>query len=313
MQAKKIASTLEMSVEEWRELRRSGIGGSDAGAILGLNPYASPFSVYCDKKRLVPEKDETEAMRQGRDLEQYVADRFAEATGKTTRRCNYVLQHPEYQWMLANVDRMVVGEEAGLECKTTSALTRTDYDDGDIPAHYYAQCMHYLAVTGLKRWYIAVLVLGKGFYVFCVERDEDEITEIIRSEKEFWQEHVEKGAAPPPSGSENDGELVHKLHPHSSGGEASLYGYDDDIARMLELKNDMKRIGAQIDAIEQSLKLVLGDMAYGSSDKYRASWPEYTRFSIDTKALKAEMPDVYASYAKPNSYRRFSVKEIKGA
>lgn len=313
MRAKKIASTLNMSAEEWRELRRNGIGGSDAGAILGLNPYASPFSVYCDKKRLTPDKDDTEAMRQGRDLEQYVADRFAEATGKTAKRCNYVLQHPEYPWMLANVDRMVVGESAGLECKTTSALTRTDYDDGDIPPHYYAQCMHYLAVTGLERWYLAVLVLGKGFYVFCVERDEAEIKELVAAEKAFWFEHIEKNVPPPPNGSENDGEIIGKLYAHSVDSEASLYGYDSDIARMLELKREARQLETQIDAIEQRIKLVMGDMAYGSSDKYRISWPEYTRISIDTKKLKAELPEVYSEYAKTSSYRRFNVKEVKGA
>ncbi len=309
MIAKKIASTLDMSIEEWRELRRSGIGGSDAGALLGLSPWASPLSVYCDKKRLTPEKDDTEAMRQGRDLEQYVAERFAEVAGKSVKRCNYILQHPEYPWMLANVDRMVVGEDAGLECKTTSALTRTDYDDGDIPSHYYAQCMHYMAVTGLKRWYLAVLVLGKSFHVFEVERDEDEINELIAAEQTFWIEHVEKGVMPAPDGSENDGKIVERLHAGKDA-TAVLFGYDGDIAEMLELKKQKKELEKRIDTLEQSIKVALNGADHGESDRYRVSWPEYKRVSIDSKALKAERPDIYDDYKSVSTYRRFTVKEI---
>ncbi len=96
--------------QEWLTQRRRGIGGSDAAAILGLNPWVSPFDVYLDKLGLSDPKPDTEAMRQGRDLEEYVAQRFVEATGKEVQVAPAMFQHPEHEWMLANVDRLVVGD-----------------------------------------------------------------------------------------------------------------------------------------------------------------------------------------------------------
>lgn len=113
---KNLISTREMSHEKWLEYRKKGIGGSDAGAICGLNPYVSLVTVWADKKSKIPPKPDNEAMRQGRDFEDIVAKRFCEETGKKVRRCNYIIQHDEYPFMLANVDRLVVGETAGLEC-----------------------------------------------------------------------------------------------------------------------------------------------------------------------------------------------------
>ena len=99
--------------EEWLKLRRNGIGGSDAAAIIGLNPYSSAFQVYCDKVGLLPETEDNEAMRQGRDFEAYVAERFEEAAEKRVRRCNNIITNPAYPFMLANVDRLVVGRKSG--------------------------------------------------------------------------------------------------------------------------------------------------------------------------------------------------------
>ena len=110
MAAIRLANTAEIPREDWLNARRGGIGGSDAPAILGLDRYRSPFDVYADKLGLKPEQEDNEAMRQGRDLEQYVAERFMEATGKKVRRRNGILQHPEHPWMIANIDRWVVGE-----------------------------------------------------------------------------------------------------------------------------------------------------------------------------------------------------------
>lgn len=123
--------------KEWLAIRRRGIGGSDAAAIVGLDRYRSPFAVYADKLGLTPEREDNEAMRQGRDLEDYVAQRFTETTGKKVRRCNDTLQHPKYPRLLANIDRLIVGEKALLECKTTSILNKTKFTQGEYPPNYY--------------------------------------------------------------------------------------------------------------------------------------------------------------------------------
>jgi len=175
-----IKHKLPTTHEEWLEGRLKGIGGSDAGAILGLNEYKSAYTLWCEKTGRISNNIDNEAMRLGRDLEDYVAKRFEEATGKKVRRSGFSYQSKEYPFMLANVDRLIVGEDAGLECKTANMLTKTKYDKGDIPANYYAQCMHYMAVTGLSKWYIAILVMNKGFYFFEVLRDDEEINTLIR-------------------------------------------------------------------------------------------------------------------------------------
>ena len=137
-----LLSTKDMPREDWLAERRKGIGGSDAAAIVGLSKWATPFTIYMDKLGLLPEKEETEAMRQGRDLEEYVACRFAEQTGKQVQRCNYMIRNCEYPWAIADIDGRVVRENAGLECKTTSALDVRQFKGVEFPVRYYAHRVH---------------------------------------------------------------------------------------------------------------------------------------------------------------------------
>ena len=146
---KKTVSTLGLEHTEWLKYRKRGIGGSDAGAICGLNPYRTAMEVYQDKITDVTEDCDNEAMRQGRDFEDYVARRFMEATGKKVRRANAMFCHEEYPFMLADVDRMVVGENAGLECKTANLFMADKWKDGNIPESYLIQCLHYM--DGISR------------------------------------------------------------------------------------------------------------------------------------------------------------------
>ena len=115
---KRLVSTLNLPKEDWLRYRKCGIAGTDAGAILGLNPYRSAFQVYHDKISDTIENIDNEAMRQGRDLEDYVAQRFTEATGLKVRRANAIYQSDEHPLLLADFDRLIVGQKAGLECKT---------------------------------------------------------------------------------------------------------------------------------------------------------------------------------------------------
>lgn len=143
-------SLADVTHEQWLKLRKSGIGGSDAGAICGLNPYSSAMKVYQDKVSDTVAEVNNEAIRIGHDLEDYVARRFMEATGLKVRKSNYMYRSIEYPYMLADVDRLVVGEDAGLECKTVSAYGADKWADGNIPLHYVMQCYHYMAVTGKR-------------------------------------------------------------------------------------------------------------------------------------------------------------------
>ena len=99
---KRLVSTLNLTKEDWLRYRKCGITGTDAGAILGLNPYRSAFQVYHDKISDTVENIDNEAMRQGRDLEEYVAQRFTEATGLKVRRANAIYQSEEHPLLLAD-------------------------------------------------------------------------------------------------------------------------------------------------------------------------------------------------------------------
>ena len=312
MTAVELAKTLGMPREEWLELRKKGIGGSDSAAIVGLDRYRSAFDVYAEKIGLKPEQPDNEAMRQGRDLEQYVAERFMEATGKKVRRRNAMLQHPEYPFMIADIDRWIVGENAGLECKTTSILNRAKFSQGEFPPNYYVQCMHYMAVTGAERWYLAVLVLNNAFHVFTIERDENEIQALIQAEKQFWEEHVLKQIPPVPDGSEATSEVIKQLFPEArEREEVALFGLEEKIEQYLSLDAKIKELERERDAIKQELQLTMADAEIGRAQGYIVEWKNQTRQTLDTQRLKKEQAEIYNKYLKaPQTVRMFKIKEV---
>ena len=312
MTAVELANTLDMSREQWLELRRQGIGGSDSAAIVGLDRYRSAFDVYAEKIGLKPEQPDNEAMRQGRDLEEYVASRFCEYTGKKVRRRNAILQHPEHHWMLGNIDRWVVGENAGFEAKTTSILNRAKFNQGEFPPNYYVQCMHYMAVTGAERWYLAVLVLNKSFHVFTIERDEAEIQALIEAEKDFWENHVLKQIPPAPDGSEATSEIIKQLFPEAREvTETSIFGYKYTIQQYLELDTRVKELEKERDKLKQELQLAMADAEIGRAQGYIVEWKNQVRQTLDTKKLKSEHAEIYEKYLKPTqTVRRFMIKEV---
>ena len=160
------------SREEWLELRKGYIGGSEAGAVVGLDSYKSPYSVWAEKTGRAPGFEGNIITRVGSYLEDLVATLFCEETGKQVRRKNRMMVNDKYPWACADVDRMVVGEEAILECKTTNSFpVMKDLRTGSFPDRWYCQMMHYLAVTGKKKAYLAVLVASRDFYWFELERD----------------------------------------------------------------------------------------------------------------------------------------------
>jgi putative phage-type endonuclease len=302
-----------MSREEWLEARRGGIGGSDASAILGLNPYSSPLRVYQDKIGKAVESEGNEAMRQGTDFEDYVARRFMEDTGKKVRRIHKILKHPEYPWMLANIDRDIIREDAGLECKTTSPYSKFKFDEGEINPHYYWQSMHYMAVTGAARWYVAILVLGKSFHVFEIPRDENAIATLIEAERDFWVNHVEPGIPPLPIGLEADDEALAAIYPAGEHGDDVLaLDGADDMLNLRALKVEQRdALQAEIDAIDQQLKSALGTFERGATGTWNVRWTNTTTSRLDTKALKQAHPDIVQQFTKTSAGRRFSVARVK--
>ena len=307
----KIATIKDLSHEQWLELRRSGLGGSDASTVMGLNPYSSKLTLYADKKGILPEKEDTEGMRLGRDLEDYVAQRFSEETGKKVKRSGYMWRHPTYEFILANIDREIVGEDAFLECKTTMNYERHDYDSGEIPMNYYCQCMHYMAVTGCEKAYLAVLVFGKGFYWFEIKRDENEIRALIDNEVTFWQAYVLQNKPPLADGSDSSMDTLSKLHPRCDGSVTQMVGMDDSMRNYLELGEAIKRLKAQQDEVKAQLCQTLGSSSVGVGQDYSFSWKSQSKRQLNAKRLQADHPEIYEEYAEVTESRVFRVKKNK--
>ena len=303
-------STKDMSHEQWLEQRKKAIGGSDASSIIGLNPWSSPYTVWADKLGKIPPKEDNEAMRLGRDLEDYVAQRFCEKTGKKVRRERAILYNKDYPFAHANVDRMVVGEDAGLECKTTSVLNLKKFKNGAFPDTYYVQCVHYLMVTGCKRWYLGVLVLGEGFYEFTIERDEEEIAALAKSEEAFW-EYVQSKTPPMADGSESTTKALSAMYPDSTEDTVGLMAYDRDLAEYTALSAQIKALEARKDECANKVKAFMQEAGKGESERYRVSYTTAERGSFDAKKFAADHADIDLSeYYKKSKYRTFKVTEI---
>ena len=307
----KLAKVADLSREEWVELRRASIGGSDASTVMGLNPYSSKLTLYADKKGILPEKEDSERMRLGRDLEEYVAQRFCEETGKKVKRSGYMWQHPVYEFITANIDREIVNEDAFVECKTTMNYERHDYDSGQIPMNYYCQCMHYLGVTGCEKAYLAVLVFGKGFYWFEIQRDENEIKALIDNEVEFWQTYVAQDRPPLADGSESSMDTLTKLYPTGDSNSTQMVGMDDSMRNYIELGETIKRLKAQQDEVKAQLCQSLGDRCIGIGQEYSFSWKNQVSNRVDSKKLKELYPKVYEDCVQQTESRVFRVKKNK--
>ncbi|MFJ8216437.1 YqaJ viral recombinase family protein [Bacillus cereus] len=311
MQAKVLVNTLNMDHTQWLQARTQGIGGSDVSAIAGLNKWKSAVQVFLEKTQAIEKEDiQSEAAYFGNVLEEVVAKEFAKRTDLKVQRRNAILQHPEYTWMLANVDRLIVGEKVGLECKTASEYLKKEWGDEEVPAAYLLQCQHYMAVTGYEAWWIAVLIGGNKFVHKKIERDEELIQYLIDIEKDFWLNNVEKNEPPMFDGSDASTVLLKHLYPESiadsfvslSKQEELLIEARDQVDREIKVLQEQKA------EYENKIKAKLGTNEVGETENYKIYWKSYTTNRFDSKRFKAEHPDLFEQYVKESKSRKFTVK-----
>ena len=312
------ADTRKMSRGEWLQARRTGIGGSDAAAILGVNPYRGAYSVWADKLGLLPETPDNEAMRQGRDLEDYVARRFSEKTGLTVRRENRMLRSVEHGFMLADIDRRITNERAGLECKTSKDIRLGRYKNGDFPIEYYAQCLHYLAVTGWDRWYLAVLVYGTELLIFTIDRGsvQDDMAALIEAERRFWHDTVLGRVSPTPDGLESTGRALLAVHPLAEDGTAMDATEEADrlLGELIETRDRIKALEGRKDELTNRLKGIMGDTETLNGTRGQALWRNQSRASISKTKIKAFYPSVdIEKVTLTTKTRVFTVKSTEEA
>lgn len=298
--------------EEWLALRHKYIGGSDAAAVVGMNAYVSPYTLWAEKTGRLPGFEGNLATEVGTYLEEFVAQKFAQETGKKVRKSNQSWFNDQYPWAIANIDREIVGEDAGLEIKTTSELNLKKFKGGEYPANYYVQIVHYLAVTGKQRWYLAVLIGNREFKWFTIERDEDEINALMDAERTFKM-YVDNDTPPQPDGASSTADTLFTMYPNSIDTTIGIGFYEKELNNYFRLKDQLKNLTMTIDGIENRIKAHLGECAGGECEKYRVSWKTQTRSTFDSKKFIADHPEMDVSkYFKKSTSRPFKVTEKKG-
>lgn len=298
------------SKEEWLSLRRHYIGGSDAGAVVGLNPYKSAYTLWAEKTGKIPEFEGNLITEVGSYLEDFVAKLFERETDKKVRRKNRMLVNDKYPFACADVDRVIVGENAILECKTTNSFpAMRKFKNGEYPESWYCQMTHYLAAGGYDKAYLAVLIGCREFKVFELERDEDEIKALMSAEAVFWDK-VEKNVPPSVDGTDSTAETLTTLYPESNDNIVNLMAYEADLKQYMTYTSLIKDVEKQRDEVANRIKAFLGESGRGESNRYKVSRTSSSRVSFDSKKFASDHADMdLTAYYKSSNYRTFKVSE----
>jgi putative phage-type endonuclease len=306
-----LASTENMSHEEWLEHRLLGLGGSDASIVCGINRYKTAIELWMEKTGQFAPDSAGEAAYWGTQLEPCVKAEFTKRTGIEVTAVKQILQSEEHTFMLANLDGVCEHPDYGsciFEAKTASFYKGSEWDDS-IPDEYILQIQHYMAVTGYRAAYIAVLIGGNHFKWQLVERDEELIAMLIQLETEFWDK-VQSNMPPAIDGSDASAEFLGRHFPNSipktsiqlPPSAAAL------IKQFAAASDEIDKYTEQKQEAENLLKQMLGDNEAGALGDIVITWKTISQERLDSKTLKAEHPALYKKYANKTSYRRFSIK-----
>lgn len=318
--ALRLVKTQDLDRDQWLQVRKGGIGSSDAAAAVGLNPYQSQLELWMEKTGRAPTAppgdggaDDLSPMYWGSLLEPIVAAHYTRRTGNRVRRINAVLQHPEHPWMLANIDREVMGapDVQLLECKTAGIQGAWLWRDG-VPEYVQLQVQHQLAVTGKQAADVAVLLGGQELQIFRIERDEELIAQLIILEREFWG-YVERGQAPPADGSDSADRALRVLYPRDTGFTLNLK-HDLVMGAVFSDLLAVREVLATNTALEAQLKQTIQQrMGESSRAVFENGEVSFKRsrdgMQLDTARLAKEQPEIVKAYTvpKPGS-RRFLVQ-----
>lgn len=294
--------------ESFLSARLSGIGGSDAAAILGLSRYKTPLAVYQEKRGEAAPQDDNEAMLWGRVLEPVIRQQYAERTGRTVRIPDNLIRHGSHDWMIANLDGMT-DDGRVIEIKTARVAAGWGEPGTDeVPHEYLLQVQHYMAVTGFPVADIAVLIGGSDFRLYEIHADHELQSLLIHEEGLFWQ-CVERGEPPEP---------MSLADCQARFGRASREAAVEAAPEVLRALNRLREIKTGIDLLEAEADdqkaIVL--KALGESDTLvsagvtLATWKAAAGAKrFDAAAFKSVFPEMYAQFVKTGEpSRRFLIK-----
>ena len=311
MNANILVETEGLSREEWLKWRKRGIGGSDVSCLLGINKWKSEIELWLDKTNQTNEPaEENEAMQWGNIMEPIIRNHFAEVMNKPVVEVKVMLQHPDYPYMLADVDGLTVddaGNPAILEIKTASEYKRSEWEE-DIPTYYQTQVQHYLCVTGVAKAYVAVLIGGNSFKVYEVDADMEIQSMLIALEQEFWNK-VQNMIRPEMDGSDAAKDLLDNIY---RGGIAEQIILPEEaieyVDQYIEACAEEDNAKAKKQEASNRIKEIMGDYDKAKCLNHTISWKSVSSERLDTKALKEEQPELYQKYVKTSKSRRFTLK-----
>lgn len=299
---------------EQKKLRRSGIGGSDAAAIMGLSKWNTALDIYLEKLSTEDPYDDVSNsfMEWGNNLEPLIVRQFEKVTGNQCLIVKDQFRHPDHNFMLANIDAKLANENALLECKAVfswySSKEWGEVGSDQIPEHYLIQCAHYAEVLDVDKVYIAVLLFGHDFRVYQYNRNRILGNALIDKEKYFWHEHVLKGI-PPTSTDINDSI---KLYAHLADGSSRVAGrrIENCIKEMKLIKTQAKMLNEAYKERTKEIYNAMQEAEYLNDEQGNnlASWKLQNSNRLDINLLKSEMPEVYNKYLRQSKARVLKLK-----
>jgi putative phage-type endonuclease len=300
-----------MDKTDWLKARKKGLGGSDIGAIVGVNPYKTPLQVWEEKRSESIEQFDNESMYWGRKLEPVIRQRYSDETGREVLVPTEILVHPKYDFMLANIDGFTRDKRI-IEIKT-SAYPNGFGEPGtdEIPLHYLYQIFHYMIVTGYSVADVPVLIGGRDFRIYEVQADDELQQMIIAKEAEFW-ELVKSGVPPAPVNYADVVRLYRKSEAKEVMASAEVETWVEGLKR---IRADMKTLEANEEEVKRRIMEAMkeADTLTDPAGKVLATWKQgkgVKRFS--SSALRSSEPEIYNKYLiEGESPRRFLLKGEK--
>lgn len=295
--------------DDFLKSRATGIGGSDAAAILGLSRWKSPFQVYQEKRGEAAQTPDNASMRWGRYLEPVVRQAYADDTGRAVRLPDGLVRHQQHTFMIANLDG-VTDDGRVVEIKTARTSQGWGEPGSDqVPQEYLLQVQHYMAVTGLVVADVAVLIGGSDFRLYEVPADKELQDMLISAEAEFWS-CVQSGYPPEPT---SYADMQAKFG-RSSRSDSVLADADviDALRAIRDLTEQSKSIDSRIEDAKAIVMSAMGefDTLIDASGAVLATWKASAPAKrLDSAALKDAHPDLYQQFIKTGEpSRRFLIK-----
>lgn len=284
--------------QEWHDLRRTGIGGSDAPVImLGFDhPFTTPLELWREKMGMGEPKTETPAMRRGSMLEPLVREMYIEETGRMVEVVPEMLRHPVHTWMIGNIDGRIIGERLGTwECKVPGMKNYMKCKNEGPLEYYMIQMMHYLGVNN-DQWGSFSIFNAELWEMtnFDVERDDEFIGMLMAKESEFM-DNVKNGTPPTPTTVKEDKLLLPKVNYESEVVKIDSEGWLDAV-RTFRLARQLREEAEEVEngAKERLINLMTinnAEVAEGGGIRcyYRES---KGRKTFDYKAFMDSHPDM---------------------